>query len=102
MDHLYRTSWRSLLSLRGEDALFKGEALPGIFLESPEIYDYENNVVVRLTGPTFTVHKDDLREETPDGLEGRDIFIRGLPYKIREQNLLGHGRIELRLLDGEH
>ena len=59
-------------------------------------------MVVRLTGPTFTVHKDDLRGEAPDGLEGRDIFIRGLPYKIREQNLLGHGRIELRLLDGEH
>ena len=77
MDHLFRTSWRSLLSLRGEDALFKGEALPGIFLESPEIYDYENNMVVRLTGPTFTVHKDDLRGETPDGLK-EETFLSGV------------------------
>jgi len=102
MDHLYRTSWRSLLSLRGEDALFMGEALPGIFLESPEIYDYENNMVVRLTGPTFTVHKEDLSREALEKTEGCEIFIRGLPYKIRERNFLGHGRIELRLLDGKH
>ena len=99
MDHLYRTSWNSLLTLRGEDALYQGEALPGIFLENPETYDYQNDVVVRLTDPTFTVHEDDLK--APDAMEGGKIYIRGLPFTIREQNTLGYGRIELRLISGK-
>ena len=70
----------------------------GIFLESPETYDYQNDVVVRLTDPTFTVHEYDVQG---DLMEGDSIFVRGKTYKIRELNPLGHGRLELRLVNGK-
>lgn len=99
MKNLYRTSWNSLISVRGERALLDHYLIDGVFLENPETYDYENEVVVRLTDPTFTIHEEDLKEST--SLEGLPLFIRGKQFKIREQNPQGHGRIELRLVSGK-
>ena len=72
--------------------------IKGVYLESPETYDYENEMVIRLTDPTFTVHQDDLNFEVK---EGENVEIRSKKYKVREVNPLGHGRIELRLVSGK-
>lgn len=71
-------------------------SISGIFLESPETYDYQNDVVIRLTDPTFTVHQMDILDRCK---EGDRITVREKSYRIREINPLGHGRMELRLIN---
>ena len=55
-------------------------------------------MVVRLSDPTFTIHEEDI---DGDLKEGFFVEVRGKTWKIRELNPLGHGRIELRLINGK-
>lgn len=91
-----RSCWNSLLSLKGETARFREETFSGIFMEAPELLDFDSGLMVRADHPSFFVHSLDL----PRGLrEGESLSLQGKLWRIREISNTGQGRRELSLAD---
>lgn len=72
----------------------ESQRFPGIFLECPEVMDFESGLMIRQETPSFFLHQADLCSELK---EEERVRIRGQELRIREIKKQGYGRLELRL-----